>query len=113
MTHFGFFCTFQVWKQYKSNSLAECIDPVLKGKFPVSEASNVLQIALLCTQASPDLRPSMSEVVEMLNDQECTVPVPTQPPFLNTNLTPDYSSSSSNTNTGISNQLTNSTISLR
>ncbi|KAK3439946.1 hypothetical protein EUGRSUZ_B00286 [Eucalyptus grandis] len=27
-----------VWKQYKANSLAECIDPVLKGKFPVSEA---------------------------------------------------------------------------
>ncbi|KAI6682856.1 hypothetical protein NL676_028769 [Syzygium grande] len=101
-----------VWKQYKSNSLAECIDPVLKGKFPISEASNVLQIALLCTQASPDLRPSMSEVVEMLNDQECTVPVPMQPPFLNTNLTQDYSSSSSNTNTGVSNQLTNSGISL-
>ncbi|XP_039161995.1 cysteine-rich receptor-like protein kinase 42 [Eucalyptus grandis] len=100
-----------VWKQYKANSLAECIDPVLKGKFPVSEALNVLQIALLCTQASPDLRPSMSEVVEMLNDQECAVPVPMQPPFLNNNLIPDDSSRSLNTNTGITNQLTNSEIS--
>ncbi|XP_030531395.2 cysteine-rich receptor-like protein kinase 42 [Rhodamnia argentea] len=100
-----------VWKHYKSNSLAECIDPVLKDKFPVSEALNVLQIALLCTQASPDLRPSMSEVVEMLNDRERIVPVPTQPPFLNSNLTPGDSSRSSNTNPGISNQLTNSEIS--
>ncbi|KAL3748220.1 hypothetical protein ACJRO7_009453 [Eucalyptus globulus] len=83
-----------VWKQYKSNGLAECIDPVLKGTFPVSEALNVLQIALLCTQASPDLRPSMSEVVEMLNNQERMVPVPTQPPFLNNNLIPDDSSRS-------------------
>ncbi|KAF8037036.1 hypothetical protein BT93_B0071 [Corymbia citriodora subsp. variegata] len=101
-----------VWKQYKSNSLAECIDPVLEGKFPISEAMKVLQIALLCTQASPELRPSMSEVVEMLIDQECMVPMPTQPPFLNNNPIPDYSSRSSNTNTGISNQLTYSEISL-
>ncbi|KAL3748217.1 hypothetical protein ACJRO7_009450 [Eucalyptus globulus] len=100
-----------VWKQYKSNRLAECIDPVLKGKFPVSEALNVIQNALLCTQASPDLRPSMSEVVEMLNDRECIVPMPMQPPFLNNNPIPDDSSRSSNTNTGITNQLTNSEIS--
>ncbi|KAK2632016.1 hypothetical protein EUGRSUZ_L02119 [Eucalyptus grandis] len=100
-----------VWKRYKSNRLAECIDPALKGKFLVSEALNVIRIALLCTQASPDLRPSMSEVVEMLNDRECIVPMPMQPPFLNNNPIPDDSSRSSNTNTGITNQLTNSEIS--
>jgi hypothetical protein len=46
----------------------------------------VLQIGLLCTQASAALRPSMSEVVEMLNNEECVIPSPKQPPFLNASV---------------------------
>lgn len=53
--------------------------------FPAGDASNVLRIGLLCTQASVALRPSMAEVVEMLTDREimAAVPSPKQPPFLN------------------------------
>lgn len=42
----------------------------------------MLQIGLLCVQASADLRPSMSTVVKMLNNNTA-IPRPTQPPFLN------------------------------
>ncbi|KAF8037050.1 hypothetical protein BT93_B0079 [Corymbia citriodora subsp. variegata] len=84
-----------VWKHYKSNNLAACIDPALRGEFPVLEASNVLQISLLCTQASMELRPSMSGVVEMLQDKDRVVLQPKQPPFLNASMLNDESSSKS------------------
>ncbi|XP_039161963.1 cysteine-rich receptor-like protein kinase 42 [Eucalyptus grandis] len=84
-----------VWKHYKSNNLAACIDPALQGKFPILEASNVLQICLLCTQASMELRPPMPGVVEMLHDKDRIVPQPNQPPFLNASVLFDKSSSRS------------------
>ncbi|KAK3439933.1 hypothetical protein EUGRSUZ_B00270 [Eucalyptus grandis] len=86
-----------VWKHYKSNNLAACIDPALQGKFPILEASNVLQIGLLCTQAYMELRPPMSGVVEMLHDKNRVVPQPSQPPFVNASVLFDKSSSRSST----------------
>ncbi|KAJ9677785.1 hypothetical protein PVL29_022648 [Vitis rotundifolia] len=75
-----------VWKHYKSNSFARAVDPSLKGDFPLNEARNVVQIGLLCTQASFGLRPSMSQVVQMLTDQNSVIPEPMQPPFLNASV---------------------------
>ncbi|XP_039161980.1 cysteine-rich receptor-like protein kinase 1 [Eucalyptus grandis] len=86
-----------VWKHYKSNNLAACIDSALQGKFPILEASNVLQIGLLCTQACMELRPPMSGVVEMLHNKNRVVPQPNQPPFINASLLFDKSSSRSST----------------
>lgn len=74
-----------VWKLYKTNKLVEAVDPCLRDKFPGKEASDVLQIGLLCTQASVALRPSMEEVVQMLTSKDCEIPIPKQPPFLSTN----------------------------
>ncbi|XP_077253588.1 cysteine-rich receptor-like protein kinase 3 [Tasmannia lanceolata] len=73
-----------VWSLYMSRTLPEVVDPTLEGKFREEDASRVLQIGLLCTQASPELRPIMSMVVKMLTDKS-TIPSPTQPPFLNSN----------------------------
>ncbi|KAL2335717.1 hypothetical protein Fmac_016930 [Flemingia macrophylla] len=75
-----------VWKLYQSNKLATAVDPCLGEDFPVSEASRVFQIGLLCTQASPFLRPSMAQVVCMLSNSSLDVPIPKQPPFLNSRL---------------------------
>ncbi|WOL20704.1 cysteine-rich receptor-like protein kinase 3 [Canna indica] len=71
-----------VWNLYKSNRLLEAIDATLEGKFPEETASRVLQIGLLCAQASAELRPAMSLVVRMLKDDDSAIPSPTQPPFL-------------------------------
>ncbi|KAL6994370.1 hypothetical protein U1Q18_012474 [Sarracenia purpurea var. burkii] len=79
-------CSFlhTVWKLYKRNRVADSVDLSLNGDFPAEEASRVLQIGLLCTQASAALRPSMAEVVHMLTyRRDCEIPVPNQPPFLN------------------------------
>ncbi|TKY55220.1 Cysteine-rich receptor protein kinase 42 [Spatholobus suberectus] len=72
-----------VWKNYKANNITASIDPALHGKFSVEEASNALQAGLLCTQSSVTLRPSMSEVVQMLTKKDYFIPSPKQQPFLN------------------------------
>lgn len=66
--------------------MAEAVDPCLGDEFPANEVSNVLQIGLLCTQASINLRPSMAQVVTFLTNKERAVPVPNQPPFLNASV---------------------------
>ena len=71
----------QVWNLYLSNRMSEAVDPVLEGSFPVEKATRLLHIALLCGQASDELRPSMSKVVKMLRD-DSKLPGPMQPPFL-------------------------------
>ncbi|KAH1154489.1 hypothetical protein GLYMA_18G141700v4 [Glycine max] len=71
-----------VWSLYGSNRLSEVVDPTLEGAFPAEVACQLLQIGLLCAQASAELRPSMSVVVKMVNNDH-EIPQPTQPPFMN------------------------------
>ncbi|PON84234.1 Serine/threonine protein kinase [Trema orientale] len=96
-----------VWKLYKLDRLAEAIDPCLKNEFPAKDVAKVLQIGLLCTQASVALRPSMDVVVSMLTNKEKEIPIPNQPPFLNASvLDPASSTRSYSTQSLVSNALT-------
>ncbi|KAK9287765.1 hypothetical protein L1049_016205 [Liquidambar formosana] len=54
-----------------------------EGQCSIEEVSKVFHIGLLCTQASPNLRPAMWKVVEMLLGEGRDLPLPTQPPFIN------------------------------
>eukprot|EP01018_Ginkgo_biloba_P011351 Gb_13679 [translate_table: standard] len=57
----------------------------------VEEATRVARIGLLCTQASPALRPPMSRVVQMLTSDKVDVPVATMPAVIDLeNLTPAF-----------------------
>ncbi|KAL3848772.1 hypothetical protein ACJIZ3_010654 [Penstemon smallii] len=47
-------------------SLLELVDPDLGSLYSSEEAMVMLNVALLCTNASPTLRPTMSQVVSML-----------------------------------------------
>ncbi|KAJ7953581.1 putative Kinase [Quillaja saponaria] len=71
-----------VWSLYGAGRLCDAIDPLLEGNFEEENSRRILQIALLCVQASAELRPSMSVVVKMLTDEH-KIYEPTQPPFLN------------------------------
>ncbi|KAK8629308.1 hypothetical protein V6N13_078153 [Hibiscus sabdariffa] len=51
--------------QQKGN-LLELVDPKLNTKFDKEEAIRIIKVALLCTNTSPALRPTMSGVVSML-----------------------------------------------
>ncbi|KAK4858616.1 hypothetical protein QYF36_019449 [Acer negundo] len=46
--------------------LMELVDPKLKSEFNEEEAERMIKVSLLCTNGSPSLRPTMSEVVGML-----------------------------------------------
>ncbi|XP_031257150.1 probable LRR receptor-like serine/threonine-protein kinase At1g53430 [Pistacia vera] len=50
----------------EQGNLLELVDPTLGTKFSKKEAMTMLNIALLCTNSSPTLRPPMSSVVSML-----------------------------------------------
>ncbi|KAG8489785.1 hypothetical protein CXB51_017967 [Gossypium anomalum] len=94
-----------VWTLYRSNRLAEAADPCIRDeKLAKGAPEYVLQIGLLCTQASVSLRPSMVEVVQMLTDKDCEIPIPNQPPFINSNVQePERSTKSYSSGSFISN----------
>ncbi|KAK8636703.1 hypothetical protein V6N13_124442 [Hibiscus sabdariffa] len=68
-----------VWNHYEAEKLREAVDPVIEYHFQ-EKASRLLQIGLLCVQASAEIRPSMSTIVQMLTDDTLEFPRPTQPP---------------------------------
>ncbi|PON40428.1 Mitogen-activated protein kinase kinase kinase [Parasponia andersonii] len=53
------------WTLYEANQALELVDPTL-AEFDENEATRFIRVALLCTQASPWLRPPMSRVIGML-----------------------------------------------
>ncbi|TXG47725.1 hypothetical protein EZV62_027019 [Acer yangbiense] len=58
---------------YQNGKLMELVDQNLGFEFDKVEAEGMMKVALLCANASPSLRPTMSEVVNML---EGTTPLP-------------------------------------
>ncbi|GAB4861037.1 Somatic embryoproteinsis receptor kinase 1 [Ancistrocladus abbreviatus] len=50
----------------KEDKLEMLVDPDLQNNYIESEVKQLIQVALLCTQGSPNARPKMSEVVRML-----------------------------------------------
>ncbi|KAM7524767.1 hypothetical protein LguiA_014669 [Lonicera macranthoides] len=69
------------WSLHISNRGLELVDPTLT-TFDEQEAMRVLGVALLCTQASPGMRPCMSRVVGMLAGDIEVNAVTTKPSYL-------------------------------
>lgn len=99
------YLNWKVWNQYEADKLREVVDPVIDHNFR-EKACRLLQIGLLCVQASTEMRPSMSTVVQMLTDDTREIPCPTQPPF----LSPSSSGVSLNITTSTTNDQTESFI---
>ncbi|KAM3701033.1 hypothetical protein ACJW31_05G142600 [Castanea mollissima] len=53
------------WTLHENNQSLKLVDPTLL-EFDENEAARVIAVSLLCTQASPNMRPQMSRVVAML-----------------------------------------------
>ncbi|XP_028102867.1 probable LRR receptor-like serine/threonine-protein kinase At1g53440 [Camellia sinensis] len=64
----------------EQGNLLSLVDSNLGPDYPKQEATNMLNVALLCTNISPSLRPSMSSVVSMLEGQS-----PIQAPVIKRN----------------------------
>ncbi|RVW43627.1 putative LRR receptor-like serine/threonine-protein kinase [Vitis vinifera] len=69
------------WALHENNRSLDLIDPRLTA-FDENEAIRVVGVALLCTQASPVLRPTMSRVVAMLAGDIEVSTVASKPSYL-------------------------------
>ncbi|KAL0300970.1 UNVERIFIED_CONTAM: putative LRR receptor-like serine/threonine-protein kinase [Sesamum radiatum] len=66
------------WNLHEDNREIELVDPTLH-QYDANAVKRIIGVALLCTQASPALRPSMSRVVAMLTgDVEVPLSLPGQ-----------------------------------
>jgi hypothetical protein len=59
----------KVKKLEREKRLDAIVDPNLNKNYMIQEVERMIQVALLCTQSSPDARPAMSEVVRMLEGE--------------------------------------------
>ncbi|XP_065877158.1 cysteine-rich receptor-like protein kinase 46 [Euphorbia lathyris] len=78
------------WDHLQSNTVEEIIDKSMEIEMEIEEIKRVIKIGLLCTQESPDLRPRMSKVVEMLRKKEVELPEPSNPPFIDEHMEDVY-----------------------
>lgn len=62
-------------------SLLELVDPELGPEYSPEEAKMMLTVALMCTNSAPTLRPTMSQVVSMLEGQTAVQDVVSDPGF--------------------------------
>ncbi|KAF8408673.1 hypothetical protein HHK36_004736 [Tetracentron sinense] len=81
------------WNLHENNHSLELVDPTLT-VFVESEAIRTIGVALLCTQASPSLRPPMSRIVAMLAGDIEVSTVTSRPGYLTDWHFNDISSSS-------------------
>lgn len=74
----------QAWNLYEEDRLMDLVDPGLDAsEYDVGELKRVLEVALMCTQASVTARPSMSQVVMMLVSRAVEmVQEPSRPMFV-------------------------------
>ncbi|KAL7103216.1 hypothetical protein ACP275_08G166400 [Erythranthe tilingii] len=69
------------WNLHENGREIELVDPTLQ-QYDVNEVKRIIGMALLCTQASPSLRPAMSRVVAMLSGDIEVAPVTSRPGYL-------------------------------
>ncbi|XP_009608510.1 probable LRR receptor-like serine/threonine-protein kinase At1g56140 isoform X1 [Nicotiana tomentosiformis] len=69
------------WQLHENNRETEIVDANLS-EFDENEVRKVIGIALLCTQTSPALRPSMSRVIAMLTGDAEVATVTSRPGYL-------------------------------
>ncbi|KAF6135016.1 hypothetical protein GIB67_014065 [Kingdonia uniflora] len=69
------------WRHFQSNSVSEIIDEDIDVD-DIEEVIRVVQIGLLCTQEAPSLRPTMTEIIQMLTQRDLHLDEPTIPPFV-------------------------------
>lgn len=57
------------------------MDPTLSNSCSISQFMLCFQIGLLCVQAHPGDRPTMSDVISMLSNDITNLPAPKEPAF--------------------------------
>ncbi|PNX93046.1 L-type lectin-domain receptor kinase S.4 [Trifolium pratense] len=58
-----------VWEKYKEGRMLEVVDPKLNGKFDENEVMMVLKLGMICSNDVPTIRPSMRQVLRILDGE--------------------------------------------
>nr|AMM43046.1 LRR-RLK [Vernicia montana] len=74
----------RAWKLYENGTHLELVDESLDpNEYEAEAMMRIIEIALMCTQSAPALRPTMSEVVVLLKSKDSLAHrPPTRPPFI-------------------------------
>ncbi|RVW92447.1 Cysteine-rich receptor-like protein kinase 3 [Vitis vinifera] len=77
----------RAWKLYENDNHLELVDESLDPEeYDAEEVKKIIEIALLCTQSSASMRPTMSEIVVMLYSKDALQHgPPTRPTFISSN----------------------------
>ncbi|KAG7552830.1 PAN/Apple domain [Arabidopsis thaliana x Arabidopsis arenosa] len=70
------------WESWCETKGVSIIDEALCGSYPVKEVMRCVHIALLCVQDHPKDRPTISQIIYMLSNDN-NLPIPKQPTFSN------------------------------
>ncbi|KAL5581837.1 hypothetical protein UlMin_014279, partial [Ulmus minor] len=70
------------WRLWIQNKVLDLMDPTLQESCKVDQFVKCVNIGLLCVQEDPSDRPTMSNVITMLDSDSSTVPTPKQPAFV-------------------------------
>ncbi|KAJ8761669.1 hypothetical protein K2173_004445 [Erythroxylum novogranatense] len=70
-----------MWKHWKNGTPLQVLDKTLVETYSRNEVMRCINIGLLCVQEDPADRPSMANIVLMLNSYFVSLPMPTQPAF--------------------------------
>ncbi|KAF8035937.1 hypothetical protein BT93_C1840 [Corymbia citriodora subsp. variegata] len=82
----------KAWNLWKEAKCTEFMDRTLATSCSHNSVERLVQLGLLCAQERPMYRPTMSDVVSMLNNETIPLPLPREPAFL-THKTDSASSS--------------------
>ncbi|XP_042520781.1 cysteine-rich receptor-like protein kinase 10 [Macadamia integrifolia] len=69
------------WRHWKAGTISDLIDPNLRENCSRSEVMRCVQMGLLCVQEDVADRPTMANIVLMLNRLKVTLPLPSEPAF--------------------------------
>uniref|UniRef100_A0A2N9FQW7 Receptor-like serine/threonine-protein kinase n=1 Tax=Fagus sylvatica TaxID=28930 RepID=A0A2N9FQW7_FAGSY len=80
------------WRLWTDNKMLDLMDETLRETCIADQFVKCINIGLLCVQDDPSDRPTMSNVIKMLDSEITNLPTPKQPAFF---ITRDQSSSTS------------------
>jgi len=100
----------RAWRLYENDKHQELVDETLDpNEYTTQEVKGIIEIALLCLQSSPAVRPSMSEVVVLLKSKGL---VERQPPSKPAYVDTDQKKVRGDTSTSTASSTSNATASI-
>ncbi|XP_051125192.1 G-type lectin S-receptor-like serine/threonine-protein kinase At4g27290 [Andrographis paniculata] len=69
------------WKLWNAGTASELVDPAVEESVVMNEAIRFIHVGLLCAQHKGDERPTMPQVVGMLENESIALPEPQEPGF--------------------------------